>query len=928
MIQMKSSEIKADLDALVSSGPGNEDPVKYKKLVSIIRKRLADAEVEEAKAAPAESMLKIKRAATSKTPGYGEIVMPTGLPAGLSAEKMVDSEQTKKAKRKAATLIASQDPAALEGYADKLIPEYQAAMKLEGIEVAPKSAKRMREDAIRWATEQKPASGLRQATSGAVDWVGQFPAMGAAAAGGLIHNAVRGASKVFGGDYGGLYMAPEDVPAIVSDLQRKQEQTDLQTAAQGQFDKGRDMVSDLGAIWKEFKKDPGEFASLLGEGMMNPRDAFWNVVPMAAPMKLAKVESKAAAAARKVLEESAKTATGEVAEQIKNQLATLGKPSFARRAAVGGTNATAEGALYGTSQELIGQGENARGSDILMNTVMGIPFGLVSDNRFGAKAWDAAGKLVDKGVGLLPSKKPKRVNGVAVGQFDANDADIGELGTSWSESASKVDAEAKLKVDEENTKKQMELEAALMRRLEDELLNDDISPWSKAITDRIKNGRAAADAAIRGDKFDQNAIIAGKQAEVMLERIRASNPELFAELDAKAAERTAKAQAIGSDRVYTAADELALTEAPNATTEAKPKTKEQIAKEKAALRDARLIYAIPESINDIDFGKMTDAQLRKAMAAQFKLESAGESMDGVKQFGNIQQATKARDAARQKTAPPDETEIKRERTEREKAESELRSALDVFGMRRAEGKQFAINSERAKKIRAGLKVDDGRLSKRLADEGYSPDEISELELLADNTDSNSDRAIEALLNRKPLWAAPDMDRVARVEETQRKNNNRERAQAIGETLDAWDTEDALNADLDQQAQQTLQGQTDRVIASEGQRVPNEEAAAMNTAEQDLGDNETAKRAAERDEEVAVMIKTMSEPEISAMLLDMIRKNPTLAKRLWLDPDLHVAARAASKVDSPVSAKAKRNLSEALKKTAADVKKMGRLPKGF
>ena len=173
-----------------------------------------------------------------------------------------------------------------------------------------------------------------------------------------------------------------------------------------------------------------------------------------------------------------------------------------------------------------------------------------------------------------------------------------------------------------------------------------------------------------------------------------------------------------------------------------------------------------------------------------------------------------------------------------------------------------------------------------------------------------------------------MELKARVEDTQRANNNRERSQAIGGTLNTWDAEDALNTQLDQRAQQTLQRKTDQVIASEGGRVAGEEAGAMRTAEQDLTDTQRAEETAKRDEHLAKLIPTMDEKQISNMLMDMLIENPARATFLWGDDLRRSFAEAAASFDKHVSKQGKIQLAKALQETAAVVKKMGKLPKGF
>jgi hypothetical protein len=218
--------------------------------------------------------------------------------------------------------------------------------------------------------------------------------------------------------------------------------------------------------------------------------------------------------------------------------------------------------------------------------------------------------------------------------------------------------------------------------------------------------------------------------------------------------------------------------------------------------------------------------------------------------------------------------------------------------------------------------------KRLADEGVSTSDLNDLALLSKSADKNATNAIAAIIGGRPLWAEPELKAGEVRDANYKATNNREAAQAIGGELNARDTEDAMNGKLDQQAQQTLQRQTDQVIASEGGRVAGEEAGAMRTAEQDLADTKMAEETAKRDAHISKLIPTMDEKSISNMLMDMLIENPARATFLWGDDLRRSFAEAAASFDKHVSKQGKLKLAEALKETAAVVKKMGKLPKGF
>lgn len=363
---------------------------------------------------------------------------------------------------------------------------------------------------------------------------------------------------------------------------------------------------------------------------------------------------------------------------------------------------------------------------------------------------------------------------------------------------------------------------------------------------------------------------------------------------------------------------------------AKPLTKaQQIAHDKK-IAEAKAIHSIPAGLDETTLAGMTDAQIKDAVKANVLLNVAGEDVSGYHDFGTYQEGVAARDAAKLKVngeRPDPKAKIESDRNA-----ADVDAALDVFNMKPHQGESFRIDKARAKKIRSGLIADDGRLSQRLAQEGYAPSDITELMTLAKNTDAMSDDAIAGILTGKPLWAEPELTKLDARNATYREINNKETAQAIGSELNARDAADAANAKLDQAAQQTLQGQTDELLRSEAEKVRGEERSAQES--QAIRDQVSAtderpvpaqsEEDAARSARVEKMVQSKPKEAVQAVLYSEILKDPAKAELFGIDRDLAIDA-ADSK--SPFTSHSQKELKTLLIDKADEVKRTG-LPKGF
>lgn len=358
----------------------------------------------------------------------------------------------------------------------------------------------------------------------------------------------------------------------------------------------------------------------------------------------------------------------------------------------------------------------------------------------------------------------------------------------------------------------------------------------------------------------------------------------------------------------------------------KPLTPSQKAAHEAKLAEAVAVHSISANPSDAVLAKMTDSQLRNAVKSGILLKSAGQDVAGLHDFGTFEDAVRLRDEAKARIGEPAaEAKVA---VETEKAKKDVDAALNAFAMAPHLGESFVHTPDRVKAIRKGLISDDGRLVSRLAQEGYSPSDVTALMDLAANTDPMAEAAMGGILNRDPLWAKPATDALKARNENYRTNNNNDAAAAISGELNARDAADAQNARLDLEAQTTLQGRTDDLLRSEADRVAAEEPAAMRTAEQDLGDNEKARIESQTQHHVAHSISYMSEKGIASFMSKRIVENPELAKSIWNDPKKLMDAQAAANKHNPLRAEAQKRLDANLATVAADVKKIRKLPKGF
>ena len=806
--------------------------------------------------APTKTGAKIKRAGTSLVPGVGDIQLPTGLPSGMDVSKMSADQQDRAIKRRNAVLTASQDPAALDVYVtNKLLPEYEkeTGLKPGGVASARKKA------ALAWALGKEAPSSLREFASTAFDNVIGRPMAGLGVGlGGTIYNVAK-AIGVDGGDT--RYAEPSDVIDIPSQLKTQQDQSDLQRFTQSGADKSTEpgFIEMMGALGSSVKNDPMSVLQGMGESMMNPRDAGWNAVGIALPMP-----------------------GGASASAIER--ASLRLPTKAALAA-------AEGTAYGAAQDILAHGTDAQASEALAQGAMALP--LSSFHIFGGKK----AKKVDA---------PKEPVMLSQSELDAK----AYTPATFSEAAQQASATVQSEADK----------ARVDALYHDLISNGDVNPTNPAITSRIKKAKVERDAWIKSGKAEKPASLVNAEVDATLaidamDKMRVSNPESFADLDAQAAELTKKAQIIDPNRQITAADVIAMSADDGIAPKAM--TANQEAKHRKAIEEAKTIKSIPKGIDDATLAGMSDTQLKDAIKAGIILKSAGEDVSGLHDFGHFQDAIKARNEAK--------ASLGQEQVAPELENKDVDAALDVFNMKSHQGPAFEIDASRSKNIRAGLLADDGRLTKRLTEEGYKPAEIDELAVLARSTDKDADKAIAGILTGKPLWAEPELKASATREANYRNTNNRETAQAIGSELNARDTEDALNAKLDQEAQRTLQSQTDRLIASEGGRVANEQEIASKAAGTDLSELGRAESESATQKNVAHTLSHANEKQVADLLFKQIMENPEKAKTIWRD---NSTALAAADPKNPLRSASQDKLKSDLIDVAKNVKKLGKLPPGF